>query len=333
MSIETTVVEELHTLARRVQPPAPPAVAMLVRRAEQARARRRLRGAGAVALVAAAVLVAVVIGRQVGKPDAAPQPAHPSPSYYADGVPYLDHGGLYVDHVRQPGSWYTVESYGDFTIALATDQTAEILRDGQPIMHIDEVVQAVRLSFDGTKAAWITSDTNAATGAVVVRDLARSRDLGRLSIRLRLEGDTGVGVSLAVTNDGTAYYDVSGRKSRWKPGDGQPTATTYEPNGFPQHPPGFDGVEVPVRLSPDHLWGAWITDPEGHQLADTDGKPLGVTVQKPGDSSSRFTMPVPTDLDLAPVTFWTTPTQITFPGPENVQCDIVDRRCRVLGTS
>jgi hypothetical protein len=332
VNVEQTLTAELRAVASGAEPPAPPAVGHLVRLAERQRNRTRATRAGGVALAAAAVVAAVVLGQHIGRPDTAPQPVKPSPSYYADGVPYYDHGGLYVGHRRQPGDWTFVESNGDYSVAVAADQTAEILHHGAPVLRVGGFVFEARLSFDGTKAAWIATDGPDAS-ALVVRDLVAGRDLGRLPLVLRAQGGQGVETSLGIRNDGTVFYEVGHRAWTWHPGGGAPVRTTRMPNSVQTHPPGFDGVAAPVRLSPDHLWGAWVTDPAGGELGDVKGKPLGVTVQKPGDLASRFTLPLPTGLDLAPIAFWVTPTEITFAGPENIRCDIVARDCRALGTS
>jgi hypothetical protein len=331
MNVEQTLTDELRVVAD-LQAPPPPSVAEVSRMADHERGRARRTRLAVAGLVAAAVVAAVVVGTQVGHPSSAPQPMEPSPSYYADGVPYYDHGGLYIDHQRQPGEWFSVESAGEYSVAVAADQTAEILHDGKQVMQIDGFVHQAALSFDGTKAAWIAADGQD-KGVLVVRDLVASRDLGRLPLVLKPKGDQGIGLSLGIRNDGTAYYQVNDQQWRWQPGAGAPVRARQMPNTVQTHPAGFDGVAAPVRLSPDHLWGAWVTDPDGPELADTEGKALGVTVQKPGDPGSRFTMPRPTGLDLPPIVFWDTPTELTFAGPENLRCNIADRGCRVLGTS
>ena len=323
MNLEQTLTDELRTIAAAAQAPPPPAPETLVRAAGRARRRTLATRVGATGLVAAAVVAAIVLGSQVGRPHAAPSPAKPTPSYAAPGVPYLFDGGLYVDHRRQPGEWFTVQSFGDHTIALAADSTATILRDGHEVMHVDGVVQAVSLSFDGTKAAWLVDD-GPGHGILVVRDLASSRELGRLRFAI----DPAAGFSLTVRNDGTAYYDAGNRSWRWVPGSAAPVPSEQQPSQLPEHPAGFDGVPAPVRLSPDHLWGAWLTGPDGAAPADPEGHQLGLTVQRPGDPRSRFTIPVPPGSDVAPIPFWLSPTTINLTGQDQLLCDIVARTCR-----
>ena len=191
-------------------------------------------------------------------------------------------------------------------------------------------MQVVSLSFDGTKAAWLLTDDQGDTGTLVVRDLSRSRDLGRLRLELtRPTGGNAVGFSLTVRDDGTAYYEIDSEQWRWRPGT-SPVPTTTQPSQRPDHPAGFSGVSSSVSLSPDHLWGAWVTDPDGQEGGNLDGKALGVTVQKPDRPGDRFTVPVPRGVDVAPVVFWLSPTTLVLTGQDQVRCDIVARRCRVV---
>jgi hypothetical protein len=197
--------------------------------------------------------------------------------------------------------------------------------------QINGPVYVARLSFDGTKAAWITS-TQPDAGVVVVRDLPAARDLARIPVALASRGQQRFGSSLEVRNDGTVFYDVNDKQWTWTPG-GLPRRTDQvPPSETPNHPAGFEAVDAPVRLSPDHLWGAWATDPEGHVPQSFDGVPLAVTVQKPDDPASRFTLRLPAGADLAPVPFWDSPTVLYFQGmsPQMITCDIVERQCRPM---
>ena len=85
-----------------------------------------------------------------------------------------------------------------------------------------------------------------------------------------------------------------------------------------------------MRLSPDHLWGAWITGADGGTAPDVEGGALGVTVQKPDQPESRFTMPVPPGVEVAPIAFWDSPTVVVLNGPTGARCDIVKRTCRIV---
>jgi hypothetical protein len=327
MNVEQTLTDELQTVASTVAAPPPPAVTALVRRAERQRTRARVTRSGGTVLVAAAVVAAVVIGSQIGRPTTAPPPANPSPSYYAAGVPYIDEGTLYIGHKPQPGTWIFAESVGAFTAAQRADQSTVILRDGVEVERIDGLVYVLRLSPDGTKAAWIVA-TGPDAGVLVVRDLVDARELGRLPLVLHPNGDEGLGFSLTVTAKGKVFYDLNDTSWSWTPGGGAPTKTEQPgndpgPAGFAS-PTDFAGIDASVRLSPDHLWGAWLTTGSRRQ----------VNVQKPGDSGSRFTIALPDGIRGGPVQ-WESPTvalvfaeQATEDGRQRiVACDIVTRKC------
>lgn len=334
MNVEETLVDELLVVASATDVPPPPAVPDLVRTADHDRRRSLTFRIGGTALVAAAVVGAVVLGTRIGGPDAAPSPAKPSPSYYAPGVPYLYKQRLYVDHEEQPGSWFEVHSAGRFTVALGIDESAVILRDGDPVETVEPRVYVVRLSRDGTKAAWISA-TEPDAGLLVVRDLVRSRDLGRLPLVLKHEKDGGLGYSLLVKNDGEAFYDINDVHWKWTPG-GTPTHTEQQPNDWSSYGTSSDfDVDTSVRLSPDHLWGAWLTDRHGqvvHASGDADPVQGAVTVQKPNDPGSRFTIALPDGADGGFVS-WDSPTTVLVqvpdaPGGEDVlACDITTRKC------
>jgi hypothetical protein len=326
MNVEQTLTDELGVVAQTVTAPPPPAVTALVQQAASARTRSRVRWAATTLLAAAAVVAAVVLGSQVGRPNAAPQPATPSPSYYASGVPYVHKGVLYVDHKERPGEWVRSQSAGDYTVATRADDAMVIFRDGAEVDSVsgDGVLWSA-LSGDGTKMAWI-SRQDGRTGALIVRDLAASHDLGRLSVRLREQGDHGVGLSMAVDDDGTVRYQIGdGSWRSWKPGAGAPIKAR-QPADEVTTPPGFSGIHSWVRLSPDHLWGAWLTDADGNELIGDDSAG-GVTIQKPGDPDSRFTIRFPPGSDVHFLS-WDTPVTVFGTGStHDVACDLVKRHC------
>jgi hypothetical protein len=328
MTLEQTLVEELQVVAD-VRAPLPPAVADLVRIAERERSRTLRLRVVATGLVAAAVVAAIVLGSQVGRPESAPQPVKPSPSYYAPGVPYLYKDRLYIDHKPQLGAWMQVESAGDHTLAVTADQVGVIYRNGVQVGQTEGVVYASSLSRGGTMAAWIAL-TGKDSGELVVRDLDGARDLLRLPVDLQPHGEQGVETSLLVKDDATTIYEINGRQWTWRPDGGDPVRSHRQPNAIDTHPPGFDGVGQPIRLSPDHLWGAWITGPDGGPAADVEGAAIAITVQKPGRPESRFTMPVPREVEAAPIPSWDSPTVVLLNGPKTARCDIMTRTCRVV---
>jgi hypothetical protein len=344
MNVEQILTDELRIVAAGTPSPPPPDLSDLVGSAGRARRRSLTVRVGGAILVAAAVVAAIVLGTQLGRPNASPQPAEPTPSYYAPGVPYWYDGGLYIGHRRQPGSWGEVHSAGQFTVALGADQTAVILRDGVQVDKLEGPVDAVRLSPDGTKAAWIAS-TGSDAGVLVVRDLVLSRDLGRLPLVLKPKNDVeGLGFSLVVEDNSVTFYSINGVPWKWTPGRGTPAHTRQQPNdttiaGFAD-PADFD-VDMPVRLSPDHLWGGWLTDRHGQVVTVTgDTAPVrdGVTVQKPKDPGSRFTIALPAGANGVSMS-WDSPTTMIVQVPigtssaaDVLECDIVTRTCKQAET-
>lgn len=333
MNVEQILTEELRSVAASVEAPLPP-IAGLVRDAEHARTRTlRTRLAGTV-LVAAAVVGAIVIGTQVGRPSTAPPPTNPSPSpsYYASGVPYVLGGVLYIDHEPQPGQWSHAVTVGEYTTAFPRDDdpltdTAVILRNGVEVDTVSDVFHGPEFSPGATKMAWFTATRY--TGELVVRDLADFRDLGQLPVELGSPG--GAQPQLRVEDDGTVFYNThyptDDLNWSWKPGGAQvKVATSPREDGIP-NPAGFQGIRATVRLSPDHLWGAWLTDRDGGTLA-ADEDPGGLTVQKPGEPDSRFTIPVAGVTGPGSMALWDSPTRLTILGDSEVSCDVAERWCR-----
>lgn len=334
MNVEQILTEELRSVAASVEAPLPP-IAGLVRDAEHARTRTlRTRLAGTV-LVAAAVVGAIVIGTQVGRPSTAPPPTNPSPSpsYYASGVPYVDRKGtLHIDHQPQPGQWSRAVTVGEYTAAFPRDEdpltdTAVILRNGVRVGVVPDVFYGPEFSPEGTKMAWFTATRY--TGELVVRDLAGFRDLGRLPVQLG--SADGTQPRLRVEDDGTVFYNTSyptdDRNWSWKPGGARVSVPAPPPEDGIPNPAGFQGIRATVRLSPDHLWGAWLTDQDGGRLAADEG-PGGLTVQKPGEPDSRFTIPAAVATGPGSMAIWDSPTRLTIVGDSAVACDIVERWCR-----
>lgn len=333
MNVEQILSDELRSVATSIEAPPPP-VAGLVRDAERARTRTlRTRLAGTV-LVAAAVVGAIVIGTQVGRPSTAPPPTNPSPSpsYYAPGVPYVLDGVLYIDHEPQPGSWAQAETVGEYTVALRhTDSllTAVGMRDGEELFTVPNVITSPAISQSGNLVATIELPGGVSGGPrfLVVRDLAEVSTLGRLELSSPAGVDAGGAIG-RLEPDGTVLYTPDERAWwSWKPG-GSPTPAD-EPSGETVvNPPGFPGIDAWVQLSPDHLWGAWLTDARGNPMSP-DLSPEGVTLQKPGAPDSRFTIPFPNTTELEPFLSWESATELAVIGvPTDVRCDIVTRQCR-----
>lgn len=254
---------------------------------------------------------------------APPDQATSSPSYYAQGVPYLHERTLYIDHKAQPGQWVLQESAGDYIVALATDQSGSILRDGVEVQRISGPVYTLRLSPNGTKAAWVESSGPGA-GTLVIRDLVRSRDLGRTPVLLGSRGAQGISVAVQLSDSGKVLYEVNDKYWSWMPGTGLPTRADPPSDGGIAGPRMSD-VNRPRPLSPDHLWVAWMPRSAG-----------ALSVQKPGDPSSRFTIPMPHGSGRNGLVQWESPTvalvltnQATEDGRQQIiACDITTRRCK-----
>jgi hypothetical protein len=255
-----------------------------------------------------------------------PDQATPSPSYYAPGVPYVDEGKLYIDHKEQPGSWVDAETAGAYTAATKVENdigvTMVILRNGKDIQTVPGVVAGPEFSPNDTKLAWVALADHDA-GTLVVHDLTTFRVVGQLPIAVRPIGAEGISVPLEIENDGTAHYELHHKSWSWRPG-GTPTRAE-SPGGQNHNPTGFSEVKAAVRLSPDHLWGAWV--PNGSR---------SLSVQKPGDPTSQFTIAMPAGTGRAgPAVQWQSPTVtlvLTEKATEDgrhqiIECDIGARKC------
>lgn len=322
MNVEQILTDELRVVASSVDAPPAPPTGELIREAERARRRARLTRVAALGAVAAAVVAAIVIGNQVGRPSSAPEPAPPSPSYYASGVPYVLQGILYIDHKAQPGQWSYSTTTGEYTAAVAFEPAMQvkILHDGEVIATLDQVYSGVTFSPDGNVIAWVTADD----GTLVVRDLAAGRELGRAALHLPVPPNGEGGVTLhGVQQNGTVYYFIGDQSWRWAPGQRQATkvAGSAVPNLEAPNLPGFPAA-TSLFVSPDQLWGAWLTE-GGAALA----------VQKPNDPGSRFTITLPGTV-TDPYLKWLSTTRLRLnlepSATSAVGCDIVTRSCSLI---
>ena len=121
MTVEKILTDELRAVGSGLKTPPPPDAAQLVRRAERARAGKRVRVVGSLLLAAAAIAAAVAVGNQVGKPDAGPDPL-PQPTELPTGkppqIPYVGGSTLYLgDQVLKQGAWEGVTTRGRTSIA------------------------------------------------------------------------------------------------------------------------------------------------------------------------------------------------------------------------
>lgn len=360
MNVEQTLTDELDAVARSFEAPPPPATRRLVDQAQRSRRRVRLRLATTL-VAAAAVIAAIVAGTQLGRPNAAPSPTHPTPTR-VDGqlptgapprLPYVLHQHLYVDGKAQPGLWSGVTTAGHTTLAFTGGHDGN---DGQPVLFHDGVAvaplpargvdaQSVRLSPLGTKVAWTEYDNDSAH--LVVRDMETGRELGRLSVDRETFAHDGAENEgwenvQSVADDGTVTYGSVVVVHTWKPGS---APVDHDPVGYQQTPEGYPHRANLVVESPDAAWGAWQTDRHGDPDPPTgdDGALVfdGVTVQRPGQPGSRFTFAMPDGTTEVRQLVWETPADIlvlvvgaVLDGlPEElVRCDVVKRTCEHAST-
>src|SRR5690349_15151329 len=92
-----------------------------------------------------AALVLTISACAGGDDPAAVSTTAPTPTYYADGTPYVLEGTLYIAHQAQPGFWYHADTFGTYTVAhkdegdggpfRLEDQRLIIFRDSKPIRN------------------------------------------------------------------------------------------------------------------------------------------------------------------------------------------------------
>jgi hypothetical protein len=345
MNVEQTLKSELTVVAAAVTAPPPPPVDALVRTAERSRTRTSARRLAATGLVAAAVVGAIVIGNQIGRPTTAPPTPSGTPTSLPTGgapqVPYILGETLYVDGKAQPGAWIGVRTAGGNTLALrsgdspgSTATTAVLFRSGAQLETLSSAQEAM-LSPLGSKLAWI--ETSARDAHLVVRDLRDDRELGRLPLDLdAVTGDSEATVHLtAVDDDGTVHWGGVLVDRAWKPGaapvDVARPAATPRLKGFPR-------VALGVELSGDATWGAWLTDHAGRS-EPRSGIFDGVTLQRPDEPASRFTLALPEGTDVRGLS-WESTTDLlltVFDDQQGtsehlVRCSASDRTCEVART-
>lgn len=348
MNVEQTLTDELQTVATGVSAPPPPAVDALVRRAGHERTRARVTRVGGVVLVAAAVVGAVVIGSQIGRPTSAP-PHGPAdnptslPTGGAPAVPYILGETLYVDGKPQPGTWIGVSTAGGNTLAIqsagagSSDVKGVLFRSGALVETLPAGAEAM-LSPHGTKLAWF--EVSGRTADLVVRDLTTDREMGRLPLDPdTITGDSEATVHMtAIDDDGTVHWGGVLVSRSWKPGS--TPVDVAEPAQTPDVP-GFPRVATGVVQSPDEAWGAWLTDRDGRSETSSDVTAFdGVTLQAPGERGSRFTIALPVGTDVRALA-WESATDLlltVFDDPDGarehlVRCRVTDRQCEIAETS
>jgi hypothetical protein len=304
MNVEVILTEELRAVAGSVQPPPAP-IAELVRRAEQSRTRTRAGRVAAIGLVAAAVVGAVVIGSQIGRPTASPPPTHPSqtptggplPVGDAPRIAYVVRDTLYVNGTTQTGSFAGVQNAGGSAVAYRLDGGADgtpiVFRAGRRDVVLSGAVGGTRLSPDGTMVAWFEVSDGA--DQLVLRDLTTGHDLGRVAVdatAVNVDDQGNLNV-VSITADGTVVYTADAAAYfSWRPGGTPVGVPAPDPEAAPG---GFSPDASFVTLNRDETWGVWATDRLGHapESPDFTGVTDGATFEKRGDPESRFTVTFP----------------------------------------
>jgi hypothetical protein len=354
MNFEQTLTDELATVARGLDAPAPVDTSELVRRAEQARTRTRLRVAGVTVVAAAAVVAAIVAGTRLSGPDAAPSPAKPTPTRTADALPvgrplhtFVDPGDgkLYLDGTLEPGAWSDATTVNGLTIAFARTASASgaeavgLFRGARRVGVVHDVADhVVRTSPDAGTIAWVERQDKA--GLIVVAAVRPDGidELGRLSVATLVRGvdDESHERLIGVADDGTVTYGgVTGGHS-WKPGD---TPRPADISSYLYGPEGFRARAQDVHLDPSGAWGAWLTSPADPGAGGGEASWGSVTFQKAGEPGTKARVAMPErDKDVRDL-YWESETDValviydgnpfTHELREYVRCDVVTASCEL----
>ena len=354
MNIEQTLTDELRVVATAVQPPQPPDVAGLVRQANRSRSRTRVRWATTTVLAAAAVVAAIVLGNQIGRPDAAPSPTKPTPTRTADTLPvgsflrtYVDPatGKLHIEGTAEPGLWGDASTVDGLTLAFGRTTTASgdaevgVFRDGRRVGTLHHVSDHLVETSPGTRTiAWV--EVHATTGVIVVAEVTNTgvHELGRLSVPALIRGgdDESDENLIGVADDGTVTYGgVIGGHS-WRPG-GTPrvadiSSYLYGPQGYP---PRAEDVH------PNHAgtWGAWLTEQRDPGTGGGYASYGAVVFEQPGHPETRAKVTLPaSDSDVRGL-YWETDDQLILlisngdvskdDVKDYVRCTVTTGRCEV----
>lgn len=349
--IEHRLHEELGTVARSVTTPPPPAVADLVRRAGREQTRGRRNVVVTSGLVAAAVVGALLLGNQLGKPDASPSPAPPAPTQiptpYSTGAPlrtWIDEYGNFT----LAGTTITGQNWGDARTSGDLTTASSGTYDGGDYgvflgsrlvdtLHL-VAVPAFPVSPDHRTLAWVAFDKNdRSRGYLVVGRAAEDgvHELGRIeAARLVPRRASGPPESIfSIADDGTVLYGgAEGPGHSWKPG-GVPQAADVSAY---QH--GRDGFPATVaqdlQMNPTRTWGAWSTDGWTSPTDETDVRYRSVTVQRTGDPGSRRKISFPARYDYVNIAGWESDTDlIVYADPPGkgatryLRCHVTDSSC------
>ena len=319
--------------------------------------RTRATRIAVVAIVVAAV-AAIVLGSQVGPPNASPPPTHPSqtptpapPSETAQPlpvgdpprIPYIVHDTLYLGNRAQSGSFMEVQSAGSSAVAYRPGSsdlvTPVIFRDGRQVAVLSSAVGGTRPSPDGTLLAWF--EVSGGTDHLVLRDLTSGADVARVSVDARALNPDFYGnlTAYGVANDGTVVYTTDAATYfAWHPGGSPVRVRAPHVRAAPD---GFSSDASYVVLNGKGNWGVWVTDRLGHnpESPDSNGVTDGATFERRGDPQSRFTVTFP-DGGGAYKVMWESDTDALLDylidgegsGDRYLRCSVVTQRCEYAPT-
>lgn len=357
MNVEQMITEELRTVGAAVLPPPPPDAALLIGEARRDRIRSLTRRVGSGILAAAVVLSVVLLGSHLGNPSATPPPT-PQPTSLPTGaaptIPYVRAGTLYLDGQGTSTGWDSVSYEGAGAIGTRAGGDSLVtpiylFYGGRPVRAITNAsTQGAVLSPDGKQAAWVERVRSGADGGrweVVAYDLAKDRELGRTSVDAHLLGHVGEENEgwlhlTRIDDNGAVWWAGLTEYYKWKP---RSTPVQIDPNAYTGDKlTGFPADAGDVAVSPDRVWGAWLTDQHGRIDPGTveTWRNDGVTLQKPESSRSRFTLKLPVGTDARGLD-WESDSAVlvtVFDDPDGtrwhyLRCHLATRRCEVAPTA
>lgn len=371
MNIEQMLEAEFRTVADGLDVPPPP-ITELVREGDKVRNRTRVYAAGLVAAAVAVIVTGLALadGNPRAADDHGPSTTSPSPSPVVDEsvgfltgdaptVPYIVDEKLFVDGKRIPGIWeYLPETQigGNNVVNWISEKGWVLVVDGASEVLPDE--KAIpKLSPDGRFLAYTDGD------AMILRDLAVDREIGRLPIEQGLDADGEYKIVLrGVDNSGRVFYG-SADSYMWD-GSGEPVQVTM-PDGHvpllgeiyevrageivvlrtpPDDPDGRlslatvnDNGRVTLQdplpttatryLSPDNSLVAWVTNRNGQETGNLGDPTENSLTVRALDSDQKFTIPLNDGTWIRNVQWESDDTLLILTGDRVVRCDVAERGC------
>ena len=299
--IETTLSRELREVASRLQVPAMPALS--TNPPAGPRPHRHwlplLAAAAVVLIVSGAVVVGSILGG--GDPDLEPAPpaasrtesVRPIPTS-APTVPYVLDRKLYVDGVRVPGTWWSVQAGDAGWVALRTDNTWW-WGSGPEANKIEPRLDLPPLISPNGRYVALVADTNGRSAVTGFETRSGGQGWGAVPV---YPGDAAAGDPVrvrAVTDDGRVIVQGAGTDLLWLPlGDNSTVDLTSTAPG-----------QVVLAGTPDDL--AVVDGTDGADGAS--GQPYLATISDAGELTRTSSLPSHDDLSVGPEGWlaWTPP--------------------------